>query len=325
MYSLSDIRALFDTPLKRSGRYYFTLCPFRKENTGSFSIRLDKGTFKCWGCGKFGRLEDLPALLNKSSVLHTYTHSIEEEVDENSDPIKDEVISAFVNVLWNSSTLLSQLKTRIPDERIIREYNLGYCPEKNRFTIPIYVGKDCYNIKLVSFTNRIKQLNWARGKKGRVQLFGRDSLESSNRIIISAGEWDRLVLRCYDFPSITGTAGENTWLAEWNEEFRHKRVFVVYDQDATGRSAAIKVASNLFYYADEVRIVSFDIDMGKGGDTSDYFLKFNKTPQDFIRCLKQAKLVTENDIKETILYDETSITSLFPVVITAQNRGLRVK
>jgi len=42
--------------LKRSGRNFFGLCPFHKENTPSFSVSPDKQIFHCFGCGAGGNV-----------------------------------------------------------------------------------------------------------------------------------------------------------------------------------------------------------------------------------------------------------------------------
>ncbi len=40
--------------LKRRGRQYVGLCPFHDERTPSFYVTPDRGSFKCFGCGKSG-------------------------------------------------------------------------------------------------------------------------------------------------------------------------------------------------------------------------------------------------------------------------------
>jgi len=42
--------------LKRSGRNFFGLCPFHKENAPSFSVSPDKQIFHCFGCGAGGNV-----------------------------------------------------------------------------------------------------------------------------------------------------------------------------------------------------------------------------------------------------------------------------
>ncbi len=40
--------------LKRSGQRWVGLCPFHAEKTPSFTVQPDRGSFKCFGCGKGG-------------------------------------------------------------------------------------------------------------------------------------------------------------------------------------------------------------------------------------------------------------------------------
>ena len=42
--------------LKRSGRNFFGLCPFHRENSPSFSVSPDKQIFHCFGCGVGGNV-----------------------------------------------------------------------------------------------------------------------------------------------------------------------------------------------------------------------------------------------------------------------------
>lgn len=42
--------------LKKSGKYYFGLCPFHQEDTPSFSVTLDKQIFYCFGCSAGGNV-----------------------------------------------------------------------------------------------------------------------------------------------------------------------------------------------------------------------------------------------------------------------------
>ncbi len=43
-----------EVTLKKSGREHSGLCPFHVEKTPSFTVREDKGFFKCFGCGASG-------------------------------------------------------------------------------------------------------------------------------------------------------------------------------------------------------------------------------------------------------------------------------
>lgn len=41
-------------PVLSRGTSYVGLCPFHEEQTPSFSVRADKGTYYCFGCGRSG-------------------------------------------------------------------------------------------------------------------------------------------------------------------------------------------------------------------------------------------------------------------------------
>ncbi|MDP6963374.1 MAG: DNA primase, partial [Planctomycetota bacterium] len=40
--------------LERKGNRLFGLCPFHAENTPSFTVSVEHGSYKCFGCGEFG-------------------------------------------------------------------------------------------------------------------------------------------------------------------------------------------------------------------------------------------------------------------------------
>lgn len=46
-----------DRVLTKIGSYYTGLCPFHEEQTPSFTMRLDKATYHCFGCGAEGTVK----------------------------------------------------------------------------------------------------------------------------------------------------------------------------------------------------------------------------------------------------------------------------
>src|SRR5690349_3086902 len=41
-------------PLRRAGKLYKACCPFHQEKTPSFTVTPERGSWKCFGCGKGG-------------------------------------------------------------------------------------------------------------------------------------------------------------------------------------------------------------------------------------------------------------------------------
>jgi DNA primase len=42
--------------IKKQGKKYLALCPFHPERTPSFTVDLQKRTYRCFGCGKEGKV-----------------------------------------------------------------------------------------------------------------------------------------------------------------------------------------------------------------------------------------------------------------------------
>lgn len=310
MYSIEDIRAILPYKVKKSGKSYITRCPFHEDDSPSFSINIEKGYFNCFGCKKSGLLDTLASELGVSAVIRSYNYDFSDEKlscerDENK-YIPEIVIDEFIDTLWKFPKLLQRIKTRIPDDETLKRYKIGYSLDYSRFTIPIYEDNLCRNIKLYSFTKKPKQLNYP-GFGSPVRLYGLDIIESQ-RIIICAGELDKLLLRYFGFPSICGTGGENTWFDEWNYLFKDKDVYIIFDQDDAGKNSSIKIAKSLFGTAQSIKIVEFDIYKGDGFDVSNYFLDEKKTKTDFINCLKNAKVFENTYVKRKSFYSPSNKT-----------------
>ena len=60
--------------LTKKGKYYVGKCPFHNEKTPSFKVDLNKGTYRCFGCGKYG---DIINFLQEKDGL-TFVEAIKE-------------------------------------------------------------------------------------------------------------------------------------------------------------------------------------------------------------------------------------------------------
>ena len=138
--------------LKKRGSNLIGLCPFHQEKTPSFSVSPAKGIYKCFGCGAAGNAVNFvmqheqytyPEALRY--LAGKYNIEIEErEESEEEKQAKDEresllVVTAYAQKhfsknLWETqegrSVGLSYLKERGFLEKTIKEFQLGYSPEK---------------------------------------------------------------------------------------------------------------------------------------------------------------------------------------------------
>lgn len=125
-----------------------------------------------------------------------------------------------------------------------------------------------------------------------------------NRItLICAGEKDMAVARSHGFNAITITGGEMaTPLSP--VYFKDRKVVIVYDNDATGRKGAKKLANYLLPYVSWVKICDgfHSVCSQDKEDITDFFTKYNKTKQDLIQFIKNTPIYEPDPNDEEYTY-----------------------
>lgn len=137
--------------LKKRGSSLIGNCPFHGEKTPSFHVSVNKGIYKCFGCGvagdsvrfvmeheKYSYPEALKFLANKYNIEVEETVESKENIELNSARESLYIVSQFAanffeDQLWNSADGkaigLSYFKERGFREDIIKKFNLGYSPD----------------------------------------------------------------------------------------------------------------------------------------------------------------------------------------------------
>jgi DNA primase len=137
--------------LKKRGSSLIGNCPFHGEKTPSFHVSVNKGIYKCFGCGKAGDSvrfimdhekysypEALKYLATKYNIEVEETVQTAEQTEANSARESLYIVSQFAanffeDQLWNSSEGkaigLSYFKERGFREDILKKFNLGYSPD----------------------------------------------------------------------------------------------------------------------------------------------------------------------------------------------------
>lgn len=181
------------------------------------------------------------------------------------------------------------LNARGITDTVIDTYKLGWGKfyGKNWITIPI---KDIYGayrfFKLRQDPNAgSKKITYPRGTKSchiEAQIYGWDTLASdAKRIVICEGELDRLALLSKNIPAITSTHGAMTFKQEWCTKIGKKReIYIVFDNDETGRKGSRRVAKLLENTGNKLYIVTLPHEVGESGDITDYLTKLNGNPDD---------------------------------------------
>lgn len=156
--------------LKKRGANMIGLCPFHTEKTGSFTVSPSKGIFKCFGCGKSGHAVGFVMEIEQCGfadavrqIAKKYNIEVEERemTDEERQHQDDResmfVVNEFANKwfqdqLWNTEegriAGLQYFRERGLTDQTIREYGLGYSPEKGN-PLSIALKKHGFNEKYI--------------------------------------------------------------------------------------------------------------------------------------------------------------------------------
>jgi len=235
-------------------------CPFGthedRHPSASFNIK-PPGLYKCHACGHEGDIftfcqvmydEDFPACLKRladftglTDGVSKPTPSLNHKPKQATEPelVSLEQVETWVEALLHDDGRLRELEeTYSLIRQTVADHHVGF--DGNYFTIPLPTTlKDG---KLAVKRHRRGQEPKARHPANvTAQLFGAETLEDApngSLVIVTGGEFKRLLLVQMGFLAVSGTAGEGTFLPEWAEPFRGKNFNVVILYDVDGKSEA---------------------------------------------------------------------------------------
>ncbi len=135
--------------LERRGRNYWGCCPFHNDKKPSFSLDPERGTYRCWSCGKsgdiFSFLQDYKNMSFMEAVQFVAEKAGLEIPQEEETPEKRELRRKFETgyaVLKETAKFyrdclvsgqfplpVDYLKSRGIDDNIIKKFGFGYSPD----------------------------------------------------------------------------------------------------------------------------------------------------------------------------------------------------
>src|SRR3989344_5321327 len=126
--------------LEKAGANFKAKCPFHNEKTPSFFVSTDRGTYYCFGCGASGDIfsfvEEFEGLDFKGALaLLAIRAGVElKNYSKEDNSEKDRLLLAmetatifFMNNL--NKEVLDYLKSRGLEDKIIKEFRIGFIPE----------------------------------------------------------------------------------------------------------------------------------------------------------------------------------------------------
>jgi len=149
-------------------------------------------------------------------------------------------------------------------DETINRFQLGYY--EGWYTIPFFMGGTFRNFQMRRDDPK-RTTNWY--KNVGPLLFNSDILKLTNKIIITEGPTDCIILNQNGIPAISTNTGSGGWQDEWFSSFLYqKEVYVVFDNDDAGRFGAKRIAEKLGKY--KCKIYTFD-GMDEKFDVGEFF------------------------------------------------------
>lgn len=174
--------------------------------------------------------------LKNSSGIFTFGY----ETDRN--PVEKPIqYSPLVEIFYNYGKKFGDYwhdKRGYTDDTIA-EFKLGYTG--TWYTIPIFEHGEFVNFQARKDNPKVVK-HWYKGVGPH--SFNFSILKLTDWVVITEGPVDAIMLRQHNIPAVSQTGGSGFWNRDWNPVFaRKKRIYVVYDNDETGRYHAKKVAN----------------------------------------------------------------------------------
>jgi hypothetical protein len=179
---------------------------------------------------------------------------------------------------------------------VIKRAQLGR--DDRSITLPVY---DAKTRKLVNERRRYWPTVPASG--GKYQGLAGRTIENGGvtvypfvmpgkAIILTAGEFDALVLLSHGLPGVSVTSGAATkWRQEWAWMVKGRRVAVLYDASPREQEQAISRAQELRQQGAEdawaVRLTQAGLSDGE--DVTDFIVKHGRTPADLLKLIKRER------------------------------------
>ena len=258
------------------------LCPLHNDKHPSFAFNTKTLQWVCFkGCGK-GSSFDYLIITEGGDFKDTLLRlgrRLGIPLPDNK-PAKPPINEDIVNKYNKNLDINPDIRRYLNEKRglsdmVIAKYQIGWDTKRQRNTIPIRdIRGNIMNIRFYNAKKDPKIMSYKVGNYGYgspARLYGVDELVkySGDQVIITEGEWDRLLLMQDNFMTVTGTAGCTSFRPEWTEHFKGKHVVIMYDVDIEGQKAAVGLVIKAFKSVDILSIKNVKLPLKGTKDDKD--------------------------------------------------------
>ncbi|MFC1612734.1 toprim domain-containing protein [Patescibacteria group bacterium] len=287
-----------------SGKELITHCLFNgcdedsRNNEAHLYFQAETGQYNCKKCGETGNIITLARHLGddiKDVAIDSFSAHKKGAINQlKATYINPDIVAKCHKEL--PERIRRYLNKRGLTDDFISEFKLGYGQfyKKSWITIPITdIDGNVLFFKLRQDPddkdNPHKLKAYPSGSKATI--YGLEMLKNNeDMIMICEGEFDRLILLKNGIPAITSTAGAGTFKEGWLENLsKLEKIYICFDKDEAGEKGAEKVIKVMAGKLPEVAIYKTTLPerMNEGKDITDYFIKYNGTPDELIYKLSK--------------------------------------
>lgn len=294
------------------------LCPFHSEKTPSMQVNTVQKIYHCFGCGAHGTESDFISqfygvdrdnanifkdMLLKSDSLIDY-----EQFSRSDGNYKSNYTYLELKNIGVSEQVLEDLRVgcevAVNEDPDTGEINFSTNTQSSRLVFPIIMKDRILDRRTYTMDKTVqpKSMSQPGVPAGLILPFHLWEGDCSPTIVCE-GEKDMAMARTYGYNAIS-LGGANNLPSKMLNFFKDRKVYIVYDNDAAGKSGALKLASTLFSVTKNVYIA----DIGKYAvenkeDITDFFTKYKYGNAEFDQMLTDAKLF---DVEAQDAYIKTS-------------------
>lgn len=202
-----------------------------------------------------------------------------------------------VDALYSSSVTMAKVRALGISDKVIKDLRLGY--EGHGIAFPVLMYDTLVDVRTYNQNEKPKVKSRTGVSAGYIIPFDlwRPSTEQT---LICAGEKDMALARSLGYNAITFTGGEGSMPKLFKNSFKDRVVYVCYDNDEAGRNGANRVAKWLVDCGAYPFVVTghYDVCTEKGEDFHDFFMKYDKSKDDFDRILRATEQFSADDYAE---------------------------
>jgi len=268
-----------------TGEYYY-------EDNPSMGINLEKGVYHCFSCGAKGN--ELRFISEYMKITYKQANELKEILEKTTETIEDWQIAE--TQLENNQDKIDFLVNNLKfSKKVIKDLHIGIEGAGRGFAFPVFLFDRLVDVISYNPGNIPKIKKRPNSRNGIIMPYS-SWLNNKKHTCIVAGQKDLAIALSNNLNAITITGGEGSIPDLFLEDFRNRYVYIIYDNDETGKTGALNVALALKPYTKLIKIIDLSsICINKGEDLWDFFTKYQKSKKDLIDIINDTKEFTEED------------------------------